>query len=103
MNKLESAENKPIPRSFGDYNVDEFLQDILENAYRGSKIPMTLFVKGQIISGVVVGGKEWFERHTESMIAQGANPEAAQSWTVPYIKAYDKPRDEASEPLRFLH
>jgi hypothetical protein len=65
-----------------DMNQDDLLKMLIMFAFTaGISIPITLNVKGTIISGDLIGGREYFEHYTEQVDRQFQDPKLTDSYT----------------------
>lgn len=65
---------------------DPLLQGIALAAEQGTSIGVTLYVPGMIVSGLVIGRKEWSEAYVQSIASgstsAGTAPSLILDWTV---------------------
>lgn len=98
----ESDENLPIDN---DVDVaDRLLQLIVGYANKNLRFPLTLFVGGNIISGYLIGRKEYFEQFTTHFTI-GWDEENARQFKEMF-GVFDDPSDEDNTPvetLQYIH
>ena len=85
--------------------IDPFLRLLVSLANAGVESPVTLFLKGTVISGILVGGRTYFEQF-EANFAAGFSEETVNELAPMFDKfksTYDEPDEEAeakdSRPL----
>lgn len=113
MSDEESNDTQAMPDRADDR--DWFLQEFVYFANRhGLKQGMTLMVSGLVISGTLIGGKEYFEALAEEMasvVTDVDTREAVRRWVSRYGAIYDRdekePDKETAEelppPPSFIH
>ncbi|SIQ75323.1 hypothetical protein SAMN05880590_1079 [Rhizobium sp. RU35A] len=93
-------------------DADWFLRSTIENIIsQGVEIGITLTVNGVIISGMLIGGKKYFEELSKTMKAASRAPDdisdaLGDSWkqfTAIYEKPEDAPEDWQPGPVGYIH
>jgi hypothetical protein len=89
-------------------NQDWFLARLVFFANQGSRFPITLSLRGVLISGMLVGGAEYFKKFGSDFRALGTTDEdkaTLESWAANYAEIYEASPDGnsiASEPT-YIH
>lgn len=76
--------------------VDNFLQTLVLLADAGIEIGVTLTVSGFLVSGIIVGGKRYFEEHLVSNLVNNM-PEDTRETMRAYFKRFGKVYDPLQE------
>lgn len=83
---------------------DYLLQDLVLLAENGVEIGITLLLGGAMVSGVVSGGKRYFEAITENMVS--ASPAEFKSMFATFFDGYgalyERPIEDR-KPATFIH
>ncbi|BBI98466.1 gas vesicle protein [Ferrigenium kumadai] len=85
---------------------DWFLQSLVNMANDGIEIGVTLQVSGLLVSGVLAGGKSYFEGFAEDFSSGLNDPEAAESVRGSFAKygeIYKKEGDDAPPLPQYIH
>ena len=85
---------------------DWFLQSLVNMANDGFEIGVTLQVSGLLVSGVLVGGKAYFEGFAEDFSSGLNDPvtaEAVRGSFAKYGEIYKKEGDDAPPPPQYIH
>src|SRR5688572_8180609 len=101
----DEAPNAEAP--VGSATCDWFLQSLVNMANRGGlQIGITLQVSGLLVSGVLVGGKAYFEGFAEDISSSIADPELAASIRNSFAKygeIYSEQEGEQLPPPDYIH
>jgi len=91
---------------------DWFLQSTIENIVsHGVEIGVTLTVNGVIVSGMLIGGKKYFEELSKTLKAASREPDdisntlgdAWKQYTAIYEKPEGAPEDWKPNPVGYIH
>jgi hypothetical protein len=62
----------------------------------GAELPLTLYVSGVVVSGILVSGRRFFEQMAEWLAREGAQ-EFAENFALPAAELFDGPDTEAGD------
>lgn len=102
IENTETIELRPVPQE------DWFLQNLISNANIGKfTMGITLNVGGLLVSGNLVGGREYFENFGSMFLSKMSNQddkttEDVESMFREYAEIYDREPDQANPP-NFVH
>lgn len=95
-------------------HFDWYLGEYVKFANKGLRFPITLYCSGLLVSGIIIGGEEYFEMAAEQVKQSFTNPEEQEvisnwvsGWKSIYTSEDDNESDEGDEadvpPLGFIH
>lgn len=108
----KAVEPELVEAMSGD--LDWFLQGFIDLANKGLQFPITLISGGMLVSGIMIGGEEYFRLYGEMMrlAFSGEDTQAAmQQWVATFGERYlssdeeesDRESGRPSYPPQFIH
>lgn len=85
---------------------DWFLQSLVNMANDGVEVGVTLQVSGLLVSGVLTGGKAYFEGFAEDYSSGLSDPEAAKTVRDSFAmfgEIYKKDGEDTTPPPQYIH
>lgn len=100
----ELSVNQEVTERDPPRDQDMFLTRLVEYSFAGLEIPVTLWVKGRLVTGILTSGKNFFEHALISLNldgeqSEGSNGEIMAQEFGEWVELYSNPREHAPEWL----
>lgn len=101
---MSNEDKEPVEENEINEEADGLLQLLVASANAGSAAPLTLFVGGATISGVLIGHKEYLDVFTTHM-ATGWDEDEVRELKESF-GLFDEPeveKEDSAQSLRYIH
>ncbi|WJM80442.1 hypothetical protein [Pectobacterium brasiliense] len=107
IEKQEEQEEQGITHTYADPVPDYILQDFVSWANLGLRISLTISIKGNIYSGMLISGAQWCEKNIDDIENTNASDELKNTIKAYYNnlkeERYSSPEKANSGNIGFLH